>query len=629
MPAFNEDHIRKYIITLPFIGVIVTSIVLTVLFINQINKSHQTDIEQLKSIYQKHAKQIVRDRINNIITIIKQKEVLFKYGSNDALRKNIQDFLNDFRFKDKGYIFAYDLRGNTISHIKSSLVGKNRWKHEKDGQKVVQNIIKSGQEKDGAFLYYTATLNPNKTQSSKKISYVKKIPNINWVIGTGIYTDNFEQELKEKEGLLNLELEETIKKTIFISFILTIFGIFIMLFIANNILKIIKRYKKILVSKNENLEEKVKERTKEQDTLLSLFDEADTVLFKWDYKTQKLIYVSKSIYKIFGFKEEEFLNQTITYKECIHKDDFEKFLMQYQDAINENKQYYEHKPYRIITKDNQIKWIHDYTLFVKDNNNELTYLLGYITDITMIKEYDRTISEQSKMASLGEMLGNIAHQWRQPLSTISTAASGMKLHKEMDLLTDETFDKSINGIMQNSNYLSDTINDFTNYIKNSSICEDFIVSDVLEKNLLLLDGNIKINHIKVIKEFDNVLKIYGSRHNLIQVIMNIINNAIDVLKEQDQVLNKLVFISTEKSKDNVCIKIKDNAGGISKDIIDKIFEPYFTTKHQSQGTGLGLYMAHNLVSNMNGTISVSNTNFEYENKEYDGALFTIELPLYK
>ena len=626
--AFNENHIKKYIITFPFIGIVITAIILTTLFISQMKTNHKNDIRQLKIIYQNHAKEIVKDRIDSVLSIIKQKETQLKNSPNNILETAIQSILNELTFKNKGYLFAYDLKGNTIAHIKQSLIGKNRWNHERKGLKVVQDIINKGQKEDGSFMYYTATLNPNKKQSTKKVSYVKKIPNMNWVIGTGIYTDNLDLALKEKENILKLELEKTIKITLLISFILTVIGILIMFLIANSIFNIITRYQRILAMKNETLEERVKERTQEQDNLLSLFNESDTILFKWDCKKHKLIYVSKSIDKIVGYSHEDFLNQTIKYKDCIYADDFSRYKLKYQNAIKDNKEYYEHKPYRIKTKDNQIKWIHDYTVFVRNDKNELTYLIGYLSDITLFKEYDQTIYEQSKMASLGEMLGNISHQWRQPLSTISTAASGLKIHKEMDLLTDDTFFKSINGILKNSNYLSKTINDFSNYIQEGSQNSDFKVREVLEKNLLLLDGNIKTNHINIIKDFQNDLELYGSKRELMQVVMNIINNAIDILKEKEDSLHKLVFISTKEENGKICIDIKDNAGGIPVDNFNKIFDPYFTSKHQSQGTGLGLYMARKIIKDMNGNISVSNKQYTFNDTNYTGAQFNIELPIH-
>ena len=626
LKLFAENNLKKWIVSLPIIGILFTSIVLTLLFINQTNKNHKRDILELEKLHLKHAKKIAKDRLLNIANVINNNQ-LINNSTKENLQKETQKFLNNFRFDNNNYIFAYDLKGNTISHIKQSLVGKNRWSLKKDGKFVVQELIKNAQKDNGHFMEYVATINPNTNLPAKKISYVTKLKNIDWIIGTGIYVEDLKKIIEVKELNLMEELNNTIITNVQIVIMFTIFGIIIMFLPANNIFDIIKRYRKILAQKNETLEEKVKERTKEQDTLLSLFNEADTVLFKWDYKTHKLIYVSKSISRILGYTEDEFLTQVIKYKDCIHKDDFRAYKNQYQQAIDNRRQFYEHLPYRIITKDNQIKWIHDYTLFVRDDNGEITNLIGYITDITLLKEHDKIIANQTKMASLGEMIGNIAHQWRQPLSTITTAASGMKMHKELDILSDDSFFKAISGIMRNSNYLSETINDFTNYIKDDKSMELFNLKEAISHNLLLLEGNIKINHINVIQDLDSKIKVYGNKHEIIQVSMNIINNAIDILKEKNQEFNKTIFLSTKQLENSILIQIKDNAGGIDEDVIDKIFEPYFTTKHQSQGTGLGLYMAHNIISNMQGELVVSNIQYQYENISYKGALFTIELPL--
>lgn len=624
---FKEKNIKKWIVSLPIFGVLCTSIILVSLFINQTKLNYSNDIHTLENIYISHAKQLAKDRINNTINIINQKEIIFQNLPQDVYKQKIQNLLNAIAFENNGYIFAYDLKGNTISHTKKSLVGSNRWLLKSKGQFAVQDIIKYGQKKEGHFMQYTATLNPNTHLPAKKISYIKKLDHLDWIIGTGIYVDDLHMLVKEKEKKLNYELEQTIKNTVIISTVITILGIGIMIFLSNNIFNIIQRYRKILAYKNATLEEQVKERTKEQDTLLSLFNQADTVLFKWDYKTSNLMYVSKSISRILGYKEEELLNHSIKYKNCIHPEDFESYKMQYQTAVRQQRQYYEHTPYRIITQDNKIKWIHDYTLFVKNDKGEIVSLVGYITDITLLKEHDKVMFQQAKMASLGEMIGNIAHQWRQPLSTITTAASGLKLHRELKILTNESFLESINAIMRNSNYLSETIDDFKNYIKNNREQENFLLKNIINKNLLLLEGNIKTNHITIIKDFDNEIELFGRHHDLIQVTMNIINNAIDLLKTKSMNDEKLIFITTQQLSNSISLQIKDNAGGIPEDIMDRIFEPYFTTKHQSQGTGLGLYMSHNIINNMGGEIFITNLDYLHNDTQYTGALFTIELPL--
>ena len=626
LKLFAENNLKKWIIFLPIIGIISTSIILTLLFVNQNKKTHENEIKQIEELYINSAKKLTKDRINNIIQTLKKQELFFGKNRKEEYKKFAQKFLNEFRFENNNYIFAYDYKANTIAHIKQSLIGKNRWNLKKEDKYILRDLIIKSQKNDGFHMQYLATVNPNTNLPSQKISYVKNITSLNWVIGTGIYIDDLNELVQYKEQILEKELENTITTNIQLAFFLTLIGIFVMFLPANNIFNIVKRYKKILASKNETLEEKVKERTKEQDTLLSLFNEADTVLFKWDFKSNKLIYVSKSISRILGFTEEEFLSEKIRYKNCIHCDDFDEYKKQYNEAISSNKQFYEHLPYRIITKDNQTKWIHDYTLLVRDDNGVITNLIGYMTDITLLKEHDKIISEQTKMASLGEMIGNISHQWRQPLSAISSAASGMKLHKELGILTDKSFFESTNGILRNSNYLSETINDFTNYIKEDKTEQLFDLKEFLTKNLLLLDVNIKINHIDVIENLHDDINIYGNKHELIQVCMNIINNAIDGLKNIET-SNKLIFLSTKKLKHGILIQFKDNAGGIDETIIDKIFEPYFTTKHKARGTGLGLYMAHNIIKNMKGKLFATNVNYTYSDIKYKGALFTIELPL--
>ena len=125
---------------------------------------------------------------------------------------------------------------------------------------------------------------------------------------------------------------------------------------------------------------------------------------------------------------------------------------------------------------------------------------------------------------------------------------------------------------------------------------------------------------------DEDISINGYENELIQVIMNIIYNAKDALVKND-IKKRLIFISIYKKNQKGYLEIKDNAGGISLDIIGKIFDPYFTTKHQSQGTGMGLYNSFNMIENMEGTIEVENCEYEYENKKYSGAKFIIYLPI--
>jgi len=249
-------------------------------------------------------------------------------------------------------------------------------------------------------------------------------------------------------------------------------------------------------------------------------------------------------------------------------------------------------------------------------------------EIKKNEEKNRILIQQSRMASMGEMLENIAHQWRQPLSTISVCASGIELKKRFNSLDDEEFFQSINHIKQATTYLSNTIDDFRNFFSNEKIISEISISQVINKALDLMSPTLNTHKVVVIKNTQET-KFLSLENELIQVLMNILVNAKDALKEKIDIKEKrYIFIYIYTEENNLIIKIKDNAKGIDEKIIDKVFEPYFTTKHKFNGTGIGLYMSKLLIDkHLKGKIEVSNNTFFYNDKEYLGAEFTITLPL--
>ncbi|MEA3383280.1 MAG: ATP-binding protein [Campylobacterota bacterium] len=271
---------------------------------------------------------------------------------------------------------------------------------------------------------------------------------------------------------------------------------------------------------------------------------------------------------------------------------------------------------------------------LKDKNKQIIGIIGIYDDITEQKKLEnqlnnqnKMLEEQSKMVSMGEMIGNIAHQWRQPLSIISTGATGMIMQKEYDTLSDKDFYDTCERINSNAQYLSKTIDDFKNFIKGENKKELFILEDNINSFLNLVSPTAKNNNIEVILNLKKDITIKSYPNELMQCMINIFNNAKDALKDKNQSEN-FIFITTYIQDNSIYIEIKDNAGGIPKDILPRIFEPYFTTKHQSQGTGLGLHMTYTLVvEGMKGNILAQNSSFSYQEKNYNGATFTIILPI--
>ncbi len=270
----------------------------------------------------------------------------------------------------------------------------------------------------------------------------------------------------------------------------------------------------------------------------------------------------------------------------------------------------------------------------------LSFIIGIITykkvlliiekELKVEKELyhkDKLLFEQSKMASMGEMIGNIAHQWRQPLNAISLTSNNLSFKCMMDDVDNKLFQKELGLIEGYAQYLSKTIDDFRNFIKGDRTKSIFILINTINNFKNLVDSSIKNNYLNVIFDIDKDIKINGYENELIQCLINIFNNAKDILVEKE-IEDKFIFISTSVKDNKAIIKIKDNAGGIPKDILPKIFEPYFTTKHQSLGTGLGLHITYNLiVDGMNGTIEANNVKFKYNGNKYTGAEFVISLTM--
>ena len=234
---------------------------------------------------------------------------------------------------------------------------------------------------------------------------------------------------------------------------------------------------------------------------------------------------------------------------------------------------------------------------------------------------DKQLHESSKMAQMGEMIGNIAHQWRQPLSFISTAASGMKVQKEYSILTDEKFYNYCDQIVEHTHFLSETIDTFRNFIRDNKEIREIILQNEIDNTLKVISSSLSNNYIRLLNKinYDTEIKMLMSMGELSQVIINIINNAKDILLEK-KIESPYIEIELYTIDKKVIIAISDNGGGIPSEIIEKVFDPYFTTKHKSQGTGLGLHMSYKIITeSLKGKIYVQNTK--------EGAKFFIELPL--
>ncbi len=442
------------------------------------------------------------------------------------------------------------------------------------------------------------------------------------------FRENDKKAMKTSKGLVNEEwvnyknhsekiLLDTTKKA-FYGINGDIMGV---LGIGHNVTQ---RYKKEKELKKLNNLAKIL--TNEQSTLLSLFEKGNQVLFKWkNNENWKLEYVSSSIENFLDYDKEEFLSGKIDFFDTIHKDDLKNLKSEIKNAIKYNLDYFKHKIYRVITKENQIKYVLDSKVTQKNSRGKITHFIGYITDITEQKQQEEMINQQSKMLSLVELLGNISHQWRQPLSIITTIATGSKLEKELGILDDDNFYKNMDLINENAQYLSKIIDNFRNFITKDRKKTDYNLTKSIDSYLTILSSIIEENNIKIIKNTDDSIIMSNFENDVKKTLLNITSNCIEALKKANT-NEKYIFITTKKDDNDVTVTIEDNAGGINENILDTIFEPYTTSKYNSLGTGLGLNIAYNCIVNINkGFIKAENRSFIYDDKIFTGAKLTITL----
>ena len=247
--------------------------------------------------------------------------------------------------------------------------------------------------------------------------------------------------------------------------------------------------------------------------------------------------------------------------------------------------------------------------------NELNEQLLREKELTEIQH--RQLLANSRSAAMGEMLSMIAHQWRQPLSLITTILANIKVKKELGKLDEKAMNSSFEKIDYTVRYLSETIDDFKDYFKPNKIKSTISLAELFNKSIFFLKDEMNQLNIDYAIKIDHNLIIYTYKNELLQSVINIIKNSIDAF-ESTPIHEKKITVSADELQEHIIIYIEDNAGGIPNNIIGKIFEPYFSTKNKN-GTGLGLYMCNVIIcEHLNGEINISSSN--------NGTKVAIKLP---
>ncbi len=258
---------------------------------------------------------------------------------------------------------------------------------------------------------------------------------------------------------------------------------------------------------------------------------------------------------------------------------------------------------------------------LKDENDILDARVKAEVEKNRTKE--QLLVQRSRTAAMGEMMGAIIHQWKQPLNGISIASSAIDLHIIMDDFDKELLTQQTQNIAKQIEYMDTTMNDFRDFFKDQpKSCYE--ISSSVNEVLKLIGKVYEIQYIKFDLDMKERLFVTGYPNELNQVIINVFNNARDIIVEKEPDI-KTIFVKTYEENGDVILTITDCAGGVPESIIDTIFDPYVTTKSDDKGTGIGLDMSKSIIEKVDGSLTVSNVTTTVDEKNYKGACFMIKL----
>jgi|LGOV01.1.fsa_nt_gb signal transduction histidine kinase len=530
-------------------------------------------------LYEENSKLIeIQKRVKNqtivafdlIQMILSQNKHLSK---NEAIKK-VKEAIKKISNNQSLEFFIFDSEGTLIFQKNSTLPKEKNFIDLKDidGEKFIHKIVNYA-----GFVNYLWFV-PRSNKVSKKITYSKKIKELGIIIGSGEFLDT--QHSLNKKILNKINQEK--------------FGINDFIFIYEIMsLSSSKNYSKLILEKNIITGE-------------AELTAIENILESSDYKGNMFYeYENKLTYSAFLFDDRTFISAGVD--------------------LNSIR--------KIIERETKISHA--------NLNKKITFLVLNILAISIIffifsyfmakkiekmfKNYRLKIAnsqqlliQKSKMASMGEMIGNIAHQWRQPLTQLSGIFLDVETAHSHKELTQKYLEKRTDEANDLLEYMSKTIDDFKEFYNPNIEEKNFNLRLSIYNAIKIVNSSLKFYNIHVHVKVDKSLHVKGQSNEFSQVILNLISNAKDVALKRE-IIEPKIEISAEKTKNNIYLHVEDNCGGIEKDILEKIFEPYFTTKY-TYGTGIGLYMCKIIIeSKMGGKISATD-------KDSNGALFTIILP---
>jgi len=501
------------------------------------------------------------------------------------LKKTILNKISHLNYNKEEFVFVFDIPSlNNIIKESNLLIQKNIKTSEKE-LTAINNLLINSNYNGNQYIFYN---------NNEKLLYGTFISHLRFFIAVGIDLSHIQKISKqERQNALEDMYDKIITLIIVITNITIVFFIFSLL-LTKKISLIFENYKKNVILNEEKYH--------------LLFNHSNDAFLISEIKDEraKIINFNKTALKVSSYNETEILE----------KDFFDLFYELNLDELLRIRNI--RKTLKMKTKSHELKTIElDVVIYTNEKQQLLFASLRDITERTLLKvdkaKQEKLLIQKSKMAAMGEMIGNIAHQWRQPLSQVSGLFVDIESAYMYKELNKEYLHNRVNEANDLIEYMSKTIDDFRDFFNPNAKKESFLLKDSLNKTSKIIQSTLDFHHIELKIDIKEDIKLYAFKNEYSQAILNIISNAKDILIERNVHKPTIKIYLEEQS----ILCIEDNAGGIDSTIIKKVFDPYFTTKFE-YGTGIGLYMTQLIIENkMNGNISVQNTK--------EGALFKVKV----
>jgi len=622
---FKEKNLPKLIIYSPIIAVIFVTIFTIYLFINNQNEYFAEESARIEKEFNTKQKALIKNQLNTVISYITTQEQLYTNAAiekvikrtvllstqlnqlykdlnsevHSSLQEDILSNLINSKISNDNYFFAFDIAKNKLIQAKN----KDIKREFKIDDKFFENYLFFEEGKLIQFEY------------SNKIVFIRYLPKLNWIIG----------------NIENIQKDIDFIKKVSLSFISSIRfeqkGHFVVY--DNNHVLLADAFRKDKIGQNQKDLSYNKEFPVQMIVDAALDSDAGSYVKSFWPKEKETKFSNKISY-VQAFEKWNWILEA-----GLYVDDIQNSIL-----INKNKLEKRIKKYiqyvvmvsllitlmiallSVLMSRKIAQTFQDYQKNVKRKEEKLKMLNANLhrkikIGIEEAQKKDRAMLHQSRLARLGTMISMIAHQWRQPLSEVSGILMELETAIKFKKLDEKLVIEGIKESDQLLNYMSNTIDDFKNFFKPSKEKEDFILQDACTNALSIVQASLNDYGIAIDISFDKKTVINGYPREFSQVILNLLLNSRDVFEDKN-VNDPRINLSTKQTDNYVYITIKDNAGGITEENINIIFEPYFTTKSSSKGTGLGLYMSKMIIEkNMNGQLNVRN--------EDNGAVFEIIL----